>query len=384
VELVLADGSLVKCSKTENPDLFYAVPWSYGTLGFLVSAEIHIIPAKKYVRLAYHPVHSAAEVTRVFEAQARDPENEFVEGLAYSGTEAVIMAGCMTDEAEPGKINAIGNYYKPWFFKHVESFLRFAPASSSTPSSPVRKAAHTSNGSAGNGAVGNGSVDNGSMENGSGGHRGSRHGDDPVAVEYIPLRHYYHRHTRSIFWQLQDIIPFGNNALFRAVFGWMVPPKISLLKLTQGDTIKGMYEKYQMIQDMLLPIDHFAEALQYFDNEIKLYPLWLCPFILPANPGLLQPKSSKDAGNEPTLYVDIGAYGAPKAPNYNSYEVTRRLEKFVADHDGFQMLYADSFLTREEFRRMFDHTLYDQVRAKLDCYKAFPEIYDKVNRKARA
>lgn len=29
-ELVLADGSVVKCSPTENSDLFYAVPWSYG------------------------------------------------------------------------------------------------------------------------------------------------------------------------------------------------------------------------------------------------------------------------------------------------------------------------------------------------------------------
>lgn len=29
-ELVLADGSVVKCSANENSDLFYAVPWSYG------------------------------------------------------------------------------------------------------------------------------------------------------------------------------------------------------------------------------------------------------------------------------------------------------------------------------------------------------------------
>lgn len=46
-ELVLADGSLVKCSRTENTDLFYAVPWSYGTLGLLTAVEIKIIPATK-------------------------------------------------------------------------------------------------------------------------------------------------------------------------------------------------------------------------------------------------------------------------------------------------------------------------------------------------
>ena len=29
--------------------------------------------------------------------------------------------------------------------------------------------------------------------------------------------------------------------------------------------------------------------------------------------------------------------------------------------NGFQMMYADSYMTREEFRQMFDHTLYDKV-----------------------
>ena len=48
------------------------------------------------------------------------------------------------------------------------------------------------------------------------------------------------------------------------------------------------------------------------------------------------------------------------------------------------MLYADSYLTRDEFRTMFDHSLYDKMRDKLsDSKKAFPEVYDKVNRKAR-
>lgn len=31
----------------ERPDLFYSVPWSYGTLGFLTAVEIKIIPAER-------------------------------------------------------------------------------------------------------------------------------------------------------------------------------------------------------------------------------------------------------------------------------------------------------------------------------------------------
>lgn len=48
-----------------NPDLFYAVPWSYGTLGFLVSAEIQIVPAKKYVRMEYFPAISKDQVSQL-------------------------------------------------------------------------------------------------------------------------------------------------------------------------------------------------------------------------------------------------------------------------------------------------------------------------------
>ena len=48
------------------------------------------------------------------------------------------------------------------------------------------------------------------------------------------------------------------------------------------------------------------------------------------------------------------------------------------------MMYADSYMTREEFEEMFDHTLYYEMRQKYDCLKAFPSVYEKVNKAARA
>ena len=67
-ELVLSDGSVVTCSEKENSDLFYAVPWSYGTLGFLASVKVKMIPAKEYIKMTYIPVDSfqAAQDVRVF------------------------------------------------------------------------------------------------------------------------------------------------------------------------------------------------------------------------------------------------------------------------------------------------------------------------------
>ncbi|XP_792094.3 delta(24)-sterol reductase [Strongylocentrotus purpuratus] len=325
-ELVLADGSVAQCSKDENPELFYSVPWSYGTLGFLVSAEIKIVPAKQYVRLEYKPVHCFDDVSNVFAKCSKEAqENEFVEGLMYSKDKAVIMTGQLTDQAEPAKINAIGNFWKPWFFKHVESFLKTGPA-----------------------------------------------------VEYIPLRHYYHRHSRSIFWEIQDIVPFGNHPIFRYLLGWLTPPKVSLLKLTQGEIIRELYEKKHVVQDMLVPLKDMKSSLMCFHDEMEMYPLWLCPFVLPALPGMVHP-----LGNQEELFVDIGAYGNPKNPNFHFRDSTRKVEEHVRKVNGFQMLYADSYMTREEFREMFDHSLYDKLRKNLKCEGAFPEVYDKINKSAR-
>lgn len=62
------------------------------------------------------------------------------------------MCGNLTNTIQNNSnLNAIGRWYKPWFFKHVESFLL----------------------------------------------------NKKNNIEYIPIRDYYHRHSRSIFWEIQ-------------------------------------------------------------------------------------------------------------------------------------------------------------------------------------
>jgi Delta24-sterol reductase len=85
-----------------------AIPWSHGTLGFLVAAEIRIIPATRFVRLEYIPTYSAAEFTQVFAEKSLEREkNHFVEGISYSRNLGVVMTGTMTDTAEPGKVSPL-------------------------------------------------------------------------------------------------------------------------------------------------------------------------------------------------------------------------------------------------------------------------------------
>ena len=50
-------NSLVRATKdNEHADLYHCLPWSHGTLGFLVALELAIVPVKPYVRMEYIPV----------------------------------------------------------------------------------------------------------------------------------------------------------------------------------------------------------------------------------------------------------------------------------------------------------------------------------------
>jgi len=82
------------------------------------------------------------------------------------------------------------------------------------------------------------------------------------------------------------------------------------------------------------------------------------------------------------LFVDLGAYGVPgavkRAEDYDVVGRLRKVEEYVTSVKGFEMLYADSFMTRREFAQMFDRGLYDELRKRLGGDKAFPDIYDKI------
>lgn len=61
----------------------------------------------------------------------------------------------------------------------------------------------------------------------------------------------------------------------------MVPPKISLLKLTQGETLRKLYEQHHVVQDMLVPIKCMSQALHTFQNDIHVSWVTRIPGLLP-------------------------------------------------------------------------------------------------------
>eukprot|EP01128_Nolandella_sp_AFSM9_P011796 TRINITY_DN8714_c0_g1_i1.p1 TRINITY_DN8714_c0_g1~~TRINITY_DN8714_c0_g1_i1.p1 ORF type:complete len:563 (+),score=148.24 TRINITY_DN8714_c0_g1_i1:185-1690(+) len=336
-EFVLADGSLITCDKDNNAELYYNIPWAHGTLGFLLSAEIKIVRCGSHVALDYQPFYSMESFMTGIENAIDNEENEFIEALSYSKDKFVLMTGTFTNTPEKSKIHEIGAYHGPWFYKHVEKFL-----------TPTGKWSGPSR-------------------------------------EYIPLRSYYHRHTRSLFWEMEDILPFGDHWLFRYTLGWLLPPKVGFLKLSTGGDLHDIYMNKHVDQDLLIPLKDLPEFYEYQDGEFDMYPQWLCPMNLPKTPvrGLVNPPK------ETEMFIDVGIYGVPTAARphggdcFEAVPAHQRLEKVVRKMDGFQALYAYTYQNRSQFEEMFDHKNYNQLREKYGCEGLLPTIYDKISLRAR-
>jgi delta24-sterol reductase len=69
---------------------------------------------------------------------------------------------------------------------------------------------------------------------------------------------------------LQNIIPFGNNIIFRYLLGWMMPPKVSLLKVTETKAITNLYENNHIIQDLLVPVKSMKESIINFHDSVQV------------------------------------------------------------------------------------------------------------------
>lgn len=355
MEVILASGEVVTATReNEHADLFHAVPWSYGALGMLVSVTMKLIPIKPYMKVTYYPVCGTIDEMCAawdhFLVPTDKPWAEYVEGLIYSSTKGVIMTADYVDESEAKKkgntINSMGYWFKPWFHKHVLHNV----LEKSTDGSPV--------------------------------------------VEYVPTRDYYHRHTRSLYWEADLLLPMGNNVLFRYLLGWLMPPRVSFLKLASTEAMHQYYATRFIAQDILVPLRKTAECMKLMHDEFEIYPLWLCPHrVFKTDRGTMLdtekeyytkypgPGETKDA----QMYTDLGIWYTPghilRGEKFNSEEALNTLENWLIQNHGYQTLYAVTEMTEGDFWKMFDKTLYQKCREQYGAIGNFMDVYYKVGNK---
>lgn len=127
-EIVNSVGEVVKVTEESDNELFRAMPWSYGTLGFLTAITARIHKVKPYVHIQYIPTASRKELCEKMTELSTSPKApQFLEATIYSKETAVIQIGTFVDPPstaeERAMVNPINSFWKPFYYKWVETFI---------------------------------------------------------------------------------------------------------------------------------------------------------------------------------------------------------------------------------------------------------------------
>jgi FAD/FMN-containing dehydrogenase len=139
------------------------------------------------------------------------------------------------------------------------------------------------------------------------------------------------------------------------------------------DRRRGKPARERVVQDVEIPLERLADFLRWFDKEVGMRPVWLCPLRLrgqaswPLYP--LQPGRT---------YVNVGFWGTvPIAPGAADGDVNRRIEAAVATFDGHKSLYSDAYYDRQTFDRLYNGAALAAVKQRYDPDARLTGLYEK-------
>ena len=267
MEILTGKGEVVTATPTnEHKDLFFGLPNSYGTLGYVLRLKIKARQVKPFVHLEHLKFTGAHEYFAKIKAIAdsgkyRGKKISFLDGTVFSKDELYITVGIEVDTAP---------YTSDYI--HMKQYYRSIKERSE---------------------------------------------------DYLTIYDYIWRWDTDWFWCSKNV--FADKTLVRRLLGRKRLGSRTYSGLMKFENRYGFVERLKkltgtyklvedVIQDIEVPIDKAEDFLKAFQAEIGISPVWVCPTITPkgAWPYPLYPMKSD------TLYINFGfwdlvpAHGDPK------------------------------------------------------------------------
>ncbi|KAI4871079.1 hypothetical protein F4820DRAFT_401353 [Hypoxylon rubiginosum] len=362
VEMVLPDGEVVFArpdgGEEHHADLFRGAAGALGTLGVTTLLELRLVEAREFVRTTYRRTSSVAEAVRVVREECADGKgNDYVDGILFSKDHGVVITGKLTDDGpeDPKSVRTFSHPWDPWFYMHARELTEGLPScvSSASESSTTTQTA-----------------------------------SDGTVTEYIPLAEYLFRYDRGGFWVGQAAFDYFRPVPFNRFFRWYLDDFLHTRTLYRALHGSGESARF-VVQDVGLPYAAAEPFVDYVADNLKIWPLWLCPLKTPKgptfHPHLRAGKSSSQqipgeekGEGEAGQMLNVGVWGWGPQSRDEFVEVNRALERRVAELGGTKWLYAHTYYSEPEFWDAYGgRAAYEALRAK---YKAtsLPSVYDKV------
>jgi hypothetical protein len=349
-EIILGDGSVMKASPQENADVFYGIAGSYGSLGMVVSAEIELTPAEKFVHLQTHTFTNPIEAISHIQLLSHDPKPpDFLDGIVFGKDLAIVVEGRWAKTRPDLPLFSTKPAHSEWYFHHAKTSLN----------------------------------------------------------EAMEVEDYLFRYDLGAFWMgaylfrlplLMRFIGQGILKLWSRKQENFTPDQVAKFhKVSQPNlfwrtlarplmssqrlwNLQHKAEKWiqdrMIIQDFCIPENYAARFLKEALDDPGTFPMWLCPIKGTSQPQIFAPHLAS-SDNPTKRFINIGIYGLPSyfAP---LEEITRKLEHKTYGLGGRKVLYSRSYYTPEEFWRIYSKPAYDALREKMRAQGVWSEITDKV------
>lgn len=333
-EALLGDGRIVVCRPdNEFKELFYAFPNTYGTLGYALKIKVRLTPVKNFVELNHFHFNDSQEyfdwLKKICNEQ-RDKETiDFIDGVVFGPKELVVTVGKFVDQ-----VPFLSNYqYMNIYYRSLK---------------PKEK------------------------------HKNNQHHQD-----YLSTEDYIWRWDPDWFWCSKHF--FMQNFFLRLILGpW-------LLKSTVFWKIRSFFNKNRMakkiieklqgrgetvIQDIEVPIENAAEFLKFFEHDIGITPIWICPI----KPFKTDVQFSFYKMDPEQLYINFGFWDiipAEKCKGKADGYFNRLIEQKVQQLQGNKSLYSSIYYSQKEFWHIYDHALYGKLKKEYDPLNRLGDLFKK-------
>jgi FAD/FMN-containing dehydrogenase len=329
-DILTSDGNIVTCTKNnEYSDLFYAIPNSYGTLGYITCVTMNLMKTKKYVNVTmktyYDSVNMFDEMEKVALGEVISSNSvDFLESMIYEKDECVLISAKMSNQIN---FKTLCDLPENKYEELVRNKKQFS----------------------------------------------------------MTIYDYFWRWDTDMFWGTRMLPTLFHNPFIRKLLGRRFFNSKSILRLrswisnksdksNKSNKSEQLFKEERIVQDIGIPIYRCAEFIEWLDTDIKIYPLWICPLI-----GKETEKTVLWKMKDNVLYCDIGVFGRTKLfPNdLARSHFNKEIETKMLEFGGKKCFYSDSFFSRETFEKEYSGAEYTNIKEKYDPDNRLLHVYDK-------
>ena len=319
IEVLTGTGDILVCRPdNDHADLFFGFPNSYGTLGYALRLRARTYPVQPCVEVTHQRFTDAADFFPAL-AQACARNVDFVDAVAFSPDELYLNVGRMVAGAP---------YTSDYTYQHIY-------------------------------------------------YRSIRERE----IDYLTIHDYLWRWDTDWFWCSKNV--GAQNPLLRRLYGRERLGSRTYQKLMRFNARWGFTSalsrlqgghRESVIQDVDIPIADAPAFLEFFQRDIGLTPVWLCPVV----GGVDADRFSLYTLKPGALYVNFGFWDVlRRSEAFPAGHFNRRIEQEVVRLHGIKSLYSESYFSRDAFSAAYGGPAYQALKARYDPQHVFPDLYDK-------